>query len=158
MNFLVDEFWVEIRFPTGLSLGSDAMCLAAALSCGGMVLPPAAEKRSMGTCSISLDGDTGVAELANPGGGVHLHHQGRPPTPSYSSSAVVCVPMVMWQHSTIFCVFHKIPLPSRRHMPTLVVREPWERHACRVTEKVSTFPWLVQILLQDPIPHLLQLY
>jgi hypothetical protein len=90
MNFLVDEFWVEIRFPTG----SDAMCLAA-LSCGGMVLPAAAENRSMGTCSISLDGDTGVAELANPGGGVHLHHQGRPPTPSYSSSAVVCVPMVM---------------------------------------------------------------
>jgi hypothetical protein len=33
------------------------MCLAAALPCRGMVLVAAAEKRSMGTRSISLDGD-----------------------------------------------------------------------------------------------------
>jgi hypothetical protein len=56
------------------------MCLAAALWCGDMVLPEtAAEKRSMGTWSISLDGDTGVVEPANPGGGIFTIKVTRPP-------------------------------------------------------------------------------
>jgi hypothetical protein len=127
MNLLVDEFWVLHRLLTMACLfwelcnvsGSCSTVQRYGLGCCCWEEKHGdpfyfAGWRYLDICLLGCSPHTPCGswmEISvwqsrpSPGGCVHLHHQAHPPIPSYSSSLVACVPVVMWQHSTIFFPF-----------------------------------------------------